>query len=542
MNILVLMTDQQRHDALGCSGNTTVKTPRLDALASSGVRFDQACAATPICIASRHSFMTGRRASRHGWVANHRLPGPPLEWPTLMTLLRHAGYHTHAVGKMHFLGRHYGLVQHERMEECISARIDDDYLQYLAKNGVRTRFPQGHRNLLYYQPQTCGIPEEHSQNAWVARQAIHCLREHRRYRGEQPLFLWASWIAPHPPFAPCEPYDSIYEDEEIPFPVFANRPLVEMPSPTWPHRGRLDGAHLDEDRMRRIRSLYYGQVTHVDHCMGQVLDALDELNMEEDTVVLYLSDHGDMLGDHGLSQKNVPYEPSVRVPLVLRWPGRTDAGRVCHDLVGLTDLLPTFLRGLGLTYPKTLPPLPGEDLLGEQGGGLVQERDGYVVDFGDGPLRWVSLRTKTCKYVLWAAGGWEELYDLKADPWEEKNLVAEEPTITREMRMRVLAWEREYGLDSSFEGETWRVFPEPEAPTEETVRTVCLNEGQWADRLPEEECESVESFEDAFTRAIAKEPSLTPGKLSISLYRERGGHPLTGTPWENAWRQSGGNR
>ena len=138
-NILLLMTDQQRFDALGCSGNDRIRTPNLDALAASGVRFSNACCPTPICVASRMSFITGHRAARHHWVTNGALPGPVPELPTLMTLVHRAGYRTHAVGKMHFCGRHYGLEGHERMEECVDARIDGDYLMYLKRQGVRTR-------------------------------------------------------------------------------------------------------------------------------------------------------------------------------------------------------------------------------------------------------------------------------------------------------------------------------------------------------------------------------------------------------------------
>jgi arylsulfatase A-like enzyme len=116
------MTDQHRFDALGCAGNPRIRTPNLDALAAQGVRFTQACCPTPICVASRISLNTGHRASRHRWIANRALPGPIPELPTMMTLLHRAGYYTHAVGKMHFYGRHYGLTCHERMEEAVDIR------------------------------------------------------------------------------------------------------------------------------------------------------------------------------------------------------------------------------------------------------------------------------------------------------------------------------------------------------------------------------------------------------------------------------------
>ncbi len=191
-NILVLMTDQQRADAMGCAGNATIRTPNLDALAHSGVRFAQAVTPTPVCVAARMSFITGHRMSRHDWTDNSALPGPLPELPTIMTLLLRAKYWTQGIGKMHFHGRHYGFRNLLTMEECINHWVDDDYLRYLRENGVRTRFPKGIRDLLFFQPQTFGIPVEHHKNTWVADRSIDFLREHTHHRPNQPFFLWSS--------------------------------------------------------------------------------------------------------------------------------------------------------------------------------------------------------------------------------------------------------------------------------------------------------------------------------------------------------------
>ena len=340
----------------------------MDAIAASGVRFTDACASTPVCVASRMSFITGHRAARTHWVDNSALPGPVPELPTMMSLLLRAGYWTHGVGKMHFRGRSYGLRNLRTMEEGVAHRVDDDYLRYLRAAGVQARFPKGFRDLLYFQPQTSGVPVEHSASNWVADRSVEFLREHARYRRDQPFFLWSSWIEPHPPFAPSEPYDDLYDPAAMPLPEYADRPLHDLLSALWPHRARLDGAHRDPDRMRRIRALYYGLIGQVDDGIARIMAALRELGLEENTVVLFTADHGEMLGDHGLSQKNCPYEPSVRVPLLLRWPGRTHAGTTCADPVGLTDVLPTLVAELDLDYAADQGPLPGESMLGAAGG------------------------------------------------------------------------------------------------------------------------------------------------------------------------------
>ena len=165
-NVLVLMTDQQRADAMGCAGNPVLRTPAMDAIAASGVRFTNACASTPVCVASRMSFITGQRAARTHWVDNSALPGPPPELPTMMSLLLRAGCWTHGVGKMHFRGRSYGFRNLLTMEEGVAHRVDDDYLRYLRDAGVHARFPKGMRDLLYFQPQTSGVPVEHSASNW----------------------------------------------------------------------------------------------------------------------------------------------------------------------------------------------------------------------------------------------------------------------------------------------------------------------------------------------------------------------------------------
>ena len=542
------MTDQQRADALGCSGNPAIRTSNMDALATSGVRFSQAVTPTPVCVAARMSFITGHRAARTHWMANSALPGPPPEFPTMMTLLLQSGYWTQGIGKMHFRGRKYGLRNLQTMEEGINHWIDDDYIRYLRENNVRTRYPKGFRDLLYFQPQTCGIPVEHHMNTWVADRSVDFLQEHTRYRPHQPFFLWSSWISPHPPFAPCEPYDDMYDPADLDLPNFADRPIETLSPTLYGNRARLDGAHHDPDRMRRLRALYQGLVSHVDDGVGRILAELDALGLSENTLVLFTSDHGEMMGDHGLCQKNCPYESSVRIPYLLRWPGKTEPGRVCTDLVSLLDVFPTLIEELGLTYPEEHGPLTGANLIGAEGGGLSQPRDAMVIDYGQNAGRWLSVCTHTHKYAFFAHGGIEELYDLENDPQEQHNIATEQPELTAQFRNQITTWEKQHGLSNSFDGDTLRVHPGPDRiPTETECRTVSLNDGPWPKRLPEDEQHSIETYAEAFTRAISKEATLSPDKLSIDQYKEKilqlgpydsGGESLEGTPWENAWNKA----
>lgn len=532
-NVLFIMTDQQRFDAMSCAGNPEIRTPNMDRLAADGVLFRQACTTTPVCVAARQSLITGHRLSRTHWVDNRSLPGPNPELPTIMTMLHDLGYWNHCVGKTHFFNRHYGLHRHESAEEVRHSYVEDDYLTYLRRNHVPTRQPNGFRDLLYFQPQVNTIPVEHHKTTWVTDRSIEFLRTHTKYNPNRPFFLWASYTAPHPPFAPPAPYESMYDPEFLGLPENPERALADIPSPAWGHRRRMDGAHRDPERLRRIRALYYGLTTQVDDGVGRLLDELERLGLYDDTVIVFFSDHGDMLGDHGLSQKNVPYEHSVRIPFILRWPGKTDAGRTSEEPVGLTDVLPTLIHGLGGDYPSACGPLDGISLLAP-GGGLLAPRRELFIDYGVGSNRWISLRSADYKYAYWLTGGIEELYDLSTDPWETHNLAEEEPERSAELRSRVLAWELENGFRESVENGALTRLPAPKAPAAD-IAGVVVNDSKWPDNLPTGEREELETFSEAFTKAIAKESTLAPEKLSIADYKRKGGD-LRGTPWEAAWR------
>ncbi len=433
--LTMIMTDQHRWDAVGCMGNPAIQTPNIDSLAHGGTLFANACTTTPLCVPARMSFITGRRLSQTRWIKNAMPQGGAPELPTVMTMLRQQGYWTQGIGKMHFFGRHFGFCDLVSQEECVDHWIDDDYIRYLRREGVRTRFPLGIRDLLASQSENTGIPLEDSPTSWVADRACVFLEEHKRYRAETPFFLWASWIAPHPPFAACEPYDSLYSPANMELPFNTERPLSTLPSHLWKQRARLDNAHRDPDRIQRMRSLYYGQVTHADDAIGRVLARLEELGLAENTVVLFFSDHGDMLGDHGLSRKGGPYESVVRIPLILKWPGRTKKGQRCDDLVGLTDVLPTIVDELNLSYPEALyGPLYGNSLLGRKGGCLSSPRDFFAIDFGEEASRWICLRSRSYKYTIHAEEGLDELYDIERDPEECRNLVDEEGELAASFR------------------------------------------------------------------------------------------------------------
>ena len=323
------------------------------------------------------------------------------------------------------------------------------------------------RNLLYHQPQVSVIPEAHHGSTWVADRTVDFLRHHARYYapgggdGEAVLLLVLVDRA-----APAlERPGAVRLD----VPAGGGRPAVRLGPGAGDaalpacasNKASADLEFASPDHLRRIKALYYGNVSLIDKGIGRILEALDTLGLAENTLVVFSSDHGEMMGDHGLMQKSKPYDASARIPFLLRFPGRVQPGRRSAERVSLTDLLPTFLDAAGVAYPAELglPPLPGASLLGRPGGGLAGARDDFVIAEGAGPRRWWSIVQGPWKYNYYAQGGWEELFHLEDDPREARNLLLDGAPVTPAarrqgdaLRAQIVEWERAHGFSSSFDG------------------------------------------------------------------------------------------
>lgn len=529
-NILFMMVDQMRADYMGCAGNPWIQTPGLDRLAAEGTRFSQCVTPVPVCMAARHSFMTGLRCATHSRFANN-VPNPdPLHY-TLMQLLGFVGYRTQAIGKMHFrpVRRHHGFHRMELMEEIPDYQQDDEYLMYLKAKGYgHKREVHGVRNLLYHLPQVSVIPEEHHGSTWVADRTIDFLR----YNRDKPFFCWSSWIAPHPPWNPPEPFASMYESEDMPLPINYDRDIETIPPQKRGMVNFADMGYAPSERLQRVKALYSGNISLIDKGIGRILRALDELGLAENTLVVFASDHGEMLGDHGQWQKNSPFEASVRVPMLARLPSRFAAGAVNEDLVSLLDLMPTMLELAEVDYPGQ-PALLGTSLLGCEGGGLAQKREDYVVEIGHGASRWLSLRGHRWKYNYWMADGWEELLDLDNDPQELNNLLlgkvnAEDSRRADAMKAKLTAWEVAHGFEDSMdENGVLRNFGRP--PTDHTKMGTNGQFPRWVARLPDDERAVMESRGETVLNAIRKEDTFMLEEINLKAFKENGGS-LAGTP------------
>ena len=341
-NLVVIMSDQHAAGALGCYGNRTVRTPNIDRLAADGVRFDNAYCNNPVCVPSRMSMLTGLLSSRINVWNNADCLSPHFAtWPLL---LRYAGYETVISGRNHMLwgDRLYGF----------GRRLCGDTGNVIpfiepgrTQQGDPRRMPQGVDTCLGARPQS-----PHARHdAEAAARAIEYLAAPR----ESPFALFVGFYQPHAPFAALPEYFNLYAGQDMPtkLPPHANVAL---------YKTQETERELTADTLQTIARGYYGMISHVDQLTGDIVSALERHGLRDNTVVLYTSDHGEMLGAHGLWHKMVFYEEAVRVPLVFSAPARWKGGRTSPQNVSLVDLFPTFLE---LGECEADLPLDGHSLL-----------------------------------------------------------------------------------------------------------------------------------------------------------------------------------
>jgi len=413
-NLLFIITDQHNAQSLGCAGSPDVKTPNLDRLAGEGVRFSSAFCQTAQCCPSRFSIWTGRYTRSHGVRFNS--VREPLEEVTFAELLRDEGYATATIGK-HHMSR---SPKEHGFDEVVEMRDFDAAMQQETGRPWH-RFVQWSTEFKPEDPARSGISplsgDQHPAGFWTAK-AIDFLRDNK----DRPFCLWLSYFGPHPPIAPSPEFADLYAPEDLSLPAnfFPERRRPPKPFERSVHRMY---QHLDETQHRTLLAGYYGLVSQIDHNIGRVLDELDQLGLSERTAVIFTSDHGEMMAEHGLWNKQpLNHEGTVRVPLIVRAPG-VQRGAVCDELVGLIDLMPTILEMCEQRVPGGVQ---GRSLNALLAGQAAEWRDVIFSEVAIlNPTGWsLMARTKTRKYLLrrYEDGHSEQqLFDLEADPWERKD-------------------------------------------------------------------------------------------------------------------------
>jgi len=457
-NVLLIMTDQQRADGIGAAGNPAIRTPNIDRIAQEGVLFSSAFCSNPFCMPSRASVMTGRYAHAHGTWDN----GVPLpeDTVTLAGHLADQGYRTLLIGKGHLnVFRMRGSPESFDDWSDPEPRWADWHGPYYGFNEVHMAVghhkPSGHYGMFLREnhPEAIGkfpqeaalesptgafkswksaVPVEAHASTWIGDQTLQFLDR----AGDEPFFGWISFPDPHLPFTPPAPHCHQYDPNEIPYPRQQEGELDDKP----PHfqeffRGELvsewgdwdrpagDFAKTTEAQYREVVAHYYGMISLIDDNVGRILRALDEKGLAEDTIVIFTSDHGELLGDHFLIGKGAfHYDSLIRVPLLWRFPEKFAGGLRLDGQVSLIDIAPTVCDLVGA---PPLPDMHGRSLVPMLSGGSTEGRDAVMVEFEwrwkrGMPLR--TIRTPEWKLNYYAGRPYGELYNLKDDPDEFVNL------------------------------------------------------------------------------------------------------------------------
>ena len=513
-NILILMTDQQRYDTIKAHGFDHMVTPNLDRLAEEGTSYSRAYTPNPICCPARHNFITGLGAKYHGIADNDFQARLRYDIPAFPELITNSGYQSAAIGKMHFqpMRAHHGFERLKLMEEVPEHREDDDYLMHLKENGYgNVQNIHGVRNLLYMLPQRSLLPPELHGTQWVADQGIDFIKENN---GKRPFLLYLSWIAPHPPFNSVEEFAKLYEGKDIPMPCESQTPRCELSE-----ENAMLGDIPNDDVMRRMREIYYRLISHVDHHVGRVLQSLEDTGELDNTLIIFTTDHGELLGDNGLYQKWLPYDACSRIPFIIRYPKGFEKGGQCEEFVDLNDIFPTLLDVAGVEYPAQFP-LMGESLLRpiEE---KVKNRDYQYVAYAEDKRRWCSIVSKTHKYNYFYGGGREELFDLTNDPQETCNLLygegaSEHESLRLDLRQRLVKYEQEHWYEGYIKNNDFiRLDPYEPNPSRNVARP------QFPKKLTKaEERDNINDFYDEVADAMKDESVVKVAELDYKTWQK----------------------
>jgi arylsulfatase len=421
-NILWLMADEFRFDALKCAGNPVVATPNLDRIAHEGVRFSTTYTVCPVCSPSRASAFSGRYAHVHG-VTTNAVPANNGE-VFLPSILRHYGYHTAISGKLHFVPKRFDFGFDEFWSFTNEGpHPEKGYQAFLQqKYGAPAKFP--------IVPGTCPWPDDplgHDvgvfrrepqdfETEWIADRSLEYLRT--RQGNAQPWFLYTSFLRPHSPSVLPKKYFDLYDPDKVPIfklPANAHQMRQEASDPQKRHI-------IEDERMERVMTAkYFGAVTNVDDNIGRIFRELERLGMMDNTIILFSADHGNMLGEHARWFKGLEYDGSARIPLLWRGPkgAPENTGRVEDKIIENTDLMPTVLEAAGIPIPERVQ---GRSFLK-----LARGRDPEWKDRCFSQLHTGMVRTQQWKMIDNSLNLSRdlELYDVRNDPREERNLAGD---------------------------------------------------------------------------------------------------------------------
>lgn len=411
-NVIILFADQHNKDVMGFEGHPDVLTPNLDKLAKQSVVFDRAYCSVGICAPSRSSLMSGIYPRTMGLLSNNERTTVMEEVVPLASVFQQNNYRTFAFGKRHIHGDVDAGWNVQRSHLC-DETPGNSYTEWVEKNGYGKEFAMDWA-AEFGKGSPCSsfaneklpigdlgtristLPENMTMEAFTTQLTVQMIKD--QAKSKTPFFCWATFYRPHQPYTPLKKYMDMYDvsawgaghnnGSSIRKPASLYEPKENIPpmmqsirkgdNKVW----NVDKAFADEQIWRDYIGAYYSLVTEIDHCVGEILQALDETGLAEETIVIYTSDHGDFVGNHGMVEKTAAgqnvYEDILNIPLIIRYPGNKQKGKRTGELVSLVDIYPTLVDLLGLKMPKLKYPIQGQSFAGTLTRGKPMKREYFV--------------------------------------------------------------------------------------------------------------------------------------------------------------------
>jgi arylsulfatase A-like enzyme len=461
-NILLIITDSQRADTVAAHGNPIIRTPSLDRLVREGTSFTSAYTPSPMCVPARCALLYGQYPSCTGCYDN--ATGMPTDGrSSFVDALAEAGYRTHGVGKTHFTPDHTakrGFQTRESQAEVANSPDEDDYLRFLHDHGFdHVCDPHGPRGETMTLPHPSQLPARLHPSNWVGDRTVAFIEAADTVR---PWFAYSSFVHPHPPWTPPNPWHKLYRPLLMPPP---NVPPDHESLWTWVNRDERRAVFRDQGvdwhLLRAMKAYYYACVSFIDFQVGRMIDALERRGQLDNTLIVFLSDHGEHLGDYLTFHLGSMHDSCARIPMLMRWPSRFDQDVQCRRPVTHLDVAPTLLNAANASHPTDLD---GQDLADIAEGRA--ERKAAFIQFLRAEKGIYAVVTDDWKYAYSAGDDVEFLFDRRNDPLETRNVADMPMTDGIQASLRCVLQEhlQEVGEDSAVDGTDWRRYPDWKPP------------------------------------------------------------------------------
>lgn len=489
-NILLIFTDQQRYDTIAALGNPIIKTPTLDELVKEGVSYTNAFSPCSVCVPARHAMVTGRMPYITDCVdnesSNYR--------KSFIEVLSDNGYQTLGIGKMHFtikrdrsvcteeqdleslLGTNNDIYDHWGFEKRSTSetRTDDDYETYVRENGFgHVGSPKGENSEMYYIPQPSQLPAELDETSWVVHESLQQLENRDKQR---PFFMMTSFQRPHPPFVAPFPWNKLYRCAEMAPPVIPDD--YESLLCFWnrfQNRYKYRDQGIDNNLIRTMKAYYYASISFIDYNISKMIDYLKENNLYKDTLIIFTSDHGEMLGDYHSFGKRCFLDSAARIPMIVKYPA-CKKGEKINTPVSLVDIMPTILQFANV---QTDLEMDGESLLN-----IPENKSEHRIVLGqfqrDKNAMYMAV-SEEYKYIYSAPDQKEWLFNRKTDPKETRSLAYNPLYVkkTREMRDYIIQQYRLAGKADLLEQDNWKKYDKAEMPDDPDAYLLFQDMGQF---------------------------------------------------------------